>query len=147
MVILDIIQLAAVIALFIITIKQKKDLADKDLEIHALSVELDNLKLAQSKEDFNLTEEEMRVNDEVITTLNKIQKNYQVYKSDKIKLIKLLIVIFKYTDINLINRINVSKQYTYKRAAEHIINYIEKPMSSTEQLIETLNAIYYLVTK
>ena len=74
MVILDIIQLAAVIALFIITIKQKKDLADKDLEIHALSVELDNLKLAQSKEDFNLTEEEMRVNDEVITTLNKIQK-------------------------------------------------------------------------
>ena len=132
MVILDIIQLAAVIVLFIITIKQKKDLADKDLEIHALSVELDNLKLAQSKEDFNITEEEMRVNDEVITTLNKIQKNYQVYKSDKIK---------------LINRINVSKQYTYKRAAEHIINYIEKPMSSTEQLIETLNAIYYLVTK
>ena len=147
MVILDIIQLVAVIILFIITIKQKKELNDRDLEIHALSVELDTLKLNQSRQELKLTEIELQVFDEVKLTLNKIQKNYQIYKSDKIKLIKLLIIIFKYTDINLINKISVSKQYTFKEASECIINYIDKPMNTIEQLIETLNAIYYLVTK
>ena len=42
MVILDIIQLAAVIVLFIITIKQKKDLADKDLEIYSMISAFEN---------------------------------------------------------------------------------------------------------
>lgn len=146
-ILLDIIQLVAVIILFILNIRQRNALRDKDLEINALSTELDNLKLASCRDDYKVTELELKVNEEVISSLNKIQRNYQVYKSDKIKLLKLLIIMFKYIDINLINRINVSKTYTYKKASEHIIRYIEKPMSSTEQTIETLNAIYYLVTK
>lgn len=146
-ILLDIIQLVAVIILFILNIRQRNALRDKDLEINALSTELDNLKLASCRDDYKATELELKVNEEVISSLNKIQRNYQVYKSDKIKLLKLLIIMFKYIDINLINRINVAKTYTYKKASEHIIRYIEKPMSSTEQTIETLNAIYYLVTK
>ena len=82
MVILDIIQLVAVIILFIITIKQKKELNDRDLEIHALSVELDTLKLNQSRQELKLTEIELQVFDEVKLTLN---KKYFAFQSNIVK--------------------------------------------------------------
>ena len=80
-ILLDIIQLVAVIILFILNIRQRNALRDKDLEINALSTELDNLKLASCRNDYKATELELKVNEEVISSLNKIQRNYQVYKS------------------------------------------------------------------
>lgn len=145
--ILDLIQLVAVIILFIVTIKQKKALQDRDREIQALDTQLDTLKMEQSRFEFKLTEEQLKINTQVLSILNKIQRNYAISKTDKLKLISLLINMMRNIDISLLNKIDISKQYTYKVATEQIKEFINNPSYTVDQVVETLNALYYLITK
>ena len=144
---LDMVQLVCVIILFAVTIIQAIGLRRKTEDIEYLNTQLDTLEMNISRQEVKMTEEMLKSNTEILPILVKIQRNYAVTKSDKLKLLNFLFVLMRGTDANLLSKVNISKAFTYKQATECILNYIEKPQFTDTQIINVLNAIYFLITK
>lgn len=150
---LEVVQFIAVVILFICTVRLSAENFNKSKEIAELQKEVDSLKYTDAKRDF---EESSRLNhgiDLLVTTLNRINKNYRVTNKDRMNL---LIFMSRFIDSfeelgPKATKIITSKFNTYKSGSEPLYNYVSKSLYLTnlsdEQISEILSAIYYLVTK
>lgn len=144
---IDIIQLIGISVLFLVAILEFIGLRKKDSEIRDLNSELDTIKYNISKNETKITEAILESNAMIVPILTKIQRSYAVAKADKVKLLSFLVVLLQNTDVKLLNRITVSKKYSYKEATHNILQYIKNPMYTENQIIKVLDSVYYLITK
>ena len=87
------------------------------------------------------------MNEELLPTLKKIQVNYSISKTDKLKLLDFLVVFMTNINREIIYKVNVSRKFTFKEASDVIINYIKRPLYTDKQIVDVLDSIYYLITK
>ena len=157
MIVLEIIQSVAVIILFIVLIKQNKEIFDKNKEISSLQQELDTIKYTECQDDYSNSIKEVQTLNLLKTTLDKINRNYRINNNDKIVLFLFLIRCLSNLDnddiIKPSIKIDLSKFDTYKLASEPLYKYIKTydKMNSFELpdkvISELLSATYYLITK
>ena len=146
-VLLDVIQLICVIIIFLCYYRERKNGKERQLEIDELNRELDTLKYNIAKEEIKLSEAALKINEELLPTLKKIQVNYSISKTDKLKLLDFLVVFMTNINREIIYKVNVSRKFTFKEASDVIINYIKRPLYTDKQIVDVLDSIYYLITK
>ena len=152
--ILDIIQIICAFCLFIIIAIEFFELHKKDRQIKslnqdliALNSELDTLKFNIATQDVKITEELLKINSELLPTMFKIQRNYTIAKIDKLKVLNFLIVLMRDTKLNLLQKVNTSRKFTYKSSTDIILQYIKNPTFTEKSLTEVINAAYWIITK
>ena len=148
---LEVVQFIAVVILFILVLKSERNNFNKNKEIAALQKEIDELKYLDSRRDFMQTAKINHAIDILLTTLNKINKNYRVTNSNRMGLLIFFARFIEDIDKAEEIKINTNKYNTYKSASEPLYEYINNSLYlkelTEEQNSEILSAIYYLVTK
>lgn len=147
MFIIQLLEVMAIVLLFIINISMAIKLKVKSHEIRVLSQDLIDLRVKVNKEEVKLTEDMLKCNTLVVNTLLKIKKNYQVNKTNKLVLLEFLILFMRNVDTQMIYKVDISKKFTYKDACNCILKYINSPEFTEKQIQEVLNSIYFLITK
>ena len=147
MIILDLIQIICGIILICIIYKLNRMNKYKNQEIFALNQELDTVKFNISKDEIKVQDDYLKISTIANNTLLKIQSKYSLSKSDKLVLIQYMNVLTKIIDKELLSKIDISKKYSYKEATNIIISYINKPKYINSEIIEVLNALYFLIVK
>ncbi len=130
-------------------IKEKIELEQKyERELDTITKELEQYKQSTSLNEVHRLIEIHKVNSALIETLDKIKRNYSVSKKDKIIIMQWLIVkLCQEDDYALLLNINTGKKYTYLQATSIIKEYIMKSLKNNVDIKETLNAIYYLLSR
>lgn len=147
MIILDLIQIICGIILICIIYKLNRMNNYKNHEIFALNQELDTLKYNISKDEIKVQDDYLKISTIANNALLKIQSKYSLSKSDKLVLIQYMNALTKIINKELLSKIDISKKYSYKEATNIIISYINKPKYINSEIIEVLNALYFLITK
>ena len=147
MIILDLIQIICGIILICIIYKLNRMNKYKNQEIFALNQELDTVKFNISKDEIKVQDDYLKISTIANNALLKIQSKYSLSKSDKLVLIQYMNALTKIIDKELLSRIDISKKYSYKEATNIIISYINKPKYINSEIIEVLNALYFLIVK
>ena len=147
MIILDLIQIICGIILICIIYKLNRMNKYKNQEIFALNQELDTVKFNISKDEIKVQDDYLKISTIANNTLLKIQSKYSLSKSDKLVLIQYMNALTKIIDKELLSKIDISKKYSYKEATNIIISYINKPKYINSEIIEVLNALYFLIVK
>lgn len=116
--------------------------------IKELQDDLSSCKSTNTNKNFQQIIDQHKVDSMLLETINKIQKNYSVFKKDKIIIIEWIAVTFNSNNSYLLfNGINVAKKYTFQNACENIRDYILRKQNSEISLEETLSSLFYLITK
>lgn len=147
MIILDLIQIICGIILICIIYKLNRMNKYKNQEIFALNQELDTIKFNISKDEIKVQDDYLKISTIANNALLKIQSKYSLSKSDKLVLIQYMNALTKIIDKELLSKIDISKKYSYKEATNIIISYINKPKYINSEIIEVLNALYFLIVK
>lgn len=133
-----------IVLVYILNYKLKKE----QKVVKELQDNLTSCKSANTNKNFQQIIDQHKVDSMLLEVLDRIQKNYNVFKKDKIIIIEWIAVTFNSDNSYLLfNGINVSKKYTFQNACENIREYILRKQNSEISLEEALSSLFYLLTK
>ena len=147
--ILNIIEFISACILFTLCIISYKKIRTQEKELIKVYKELDEVKQLNEKLKMERDYDENKIKTKMIPILKKIQKNYNISKTDKACLIEYfsgLIYTFKYYNmLDILYTMNVGKKFTYKEATDNIINFINHKQEPNLQ--EVVESIFFLIIK
>ena len=145
----SIIETIVVLILFILCIVGYRKIKTQHEELLKVYKELDDSEQLNERLKMEMDYNELEVKAKIFPILEKIQRNYQISKRDKVYLLDYLshlIHTFKHYEIlDILYTMNISNKFTFKEATNNIMDFINHKHNKPIQ--EVVESIYYLITK